>query len=79
MPGCSLVSIPSGVESYSPTLYIHVTYHNTNNQLQLNYAELPKYKQQVPIEFEPGHFFEDQKNNDRQIPTLEGVFRKAVS
>jgi len=42
---------------------------------ELNYAELPKYKQQVPIEFEPGHFFEDQKNNDRQIPTLEGVFR----
>ena len=43
---------------------------------QLNYAELPKIRQRVPIDFEPGHFFEGKANkHDREIPTLEAVFR----
>jgi len=43
---------------------------------QLNYADLPEIRQRIPIDFEPGHFFEGNANKqDREIPTLEGVFR----
>merc|ERR1712241_256784 len=36
---------------------------------QLNYADLPKIRQRVPIDFEPGHFFEGNANkHDRDIP-----------
>ena len=45
---------------------------------ELDYSELPPIKRRVPIDFEPGNFFEGDENDkhcDRQIPTLESVFR----
>ena len=45
---------------------------------ELDYSELPPIKRRVPIDFEPGHFFEGDENDkhcDRQIPKLENVFR----
>ena len=43
---------------------------------ELDYTQLPEIKKRVPIAFEPGHFFEGKGDmHDREIPTLENVFR----
>lgn len=62
-------------ENLSSSSYHNLSFLTLPISIDLDYAELPRVKDQLPIDFMPGAVFSRPSEQDRQLPLLENVFR----